>query len=30
MEDMPYAFAAMSVASSAIAALVAWTGLWRY
>lgn len=30
MEDMPYAFAVMSVASSAIAALVAWTGLWRY
>jgi len=29
MEDMPYAFAAMSIASSAIAALVAWTGLWR-
>ncbi|KAF8430863.1 Mg2+ transporter protein cora-like protein [Boletus edulis BED1] len=29
MEEMPYAFAAMSVASSAIAALVAWTGLWR-
>ncbi|KAH0834723.1 hypothetical protein J3R83DRAFT_10273 [Lanmaoa asiatica] len=29
MEDMPYAFAAMSVASSAIAALVAWVGFWR-
>lgn len=29
MEDMPYAFVAMSVASSAIAALVAWAGLWR-
>jgi len=29
MEDMPYAFAAMSVASSAIAALVAWAGFWR-
>ncbi|KAF8122614.1 hypothetical protein EV363DRAFT_1230698 [Boletus edulis] len=29
MEEMPYAFAAMSVASSAIAALVAWAGLWR-
>ncbi|KAG6379567.1 hypothetical protein JVT61DRAFT_10071 [Boletus reticuloceps] len=29
MEEMPYAFAAMSVASSAIAVLVAWAGLWR-
>ncbi|KAF9236068.1 hypothetical protein BU15DRAFT_50634 [Melanogaster broomeanus] len=29
MEDMPYAFAAISIASTAIAALVAWGGLWR-
>jgi Na+/H+ antiporter NhaC len=30
MEDMPYAFMAMSALSSAVALLVAWTGLRRY
>lgn len=29
MEDMSYAFAAMTIGSTAIAALVAWAGLWR-
>ncbi|KAH7882311.1 Mg2+ transporter protein cora-like protein [Phlebopus sp. FC_14] len=29
MEEMSYAFLAMSIASTAIAALVAWGGLWR-
>ncbi|KIJ63040.1 hypothetical protein HYDPIDRAFT_176130 [Hydnomerulius pinastri MD-312] len=29
MEDMPYAFLAMSIGSTAIAGLVAWAGLWR-
>ncbi|KAL4073679.1 hypothetical protein V8B97DRAFT_1865989 [Scleroderma yunnanense] len=29
MEDMPYAFAAMTIGSTAFAALVAWAGLWR-
>ncbi|KAG6334207.1 hypothetical protein ID866_4878 [Astraeus odoratus] len=29
MEEMPYAFVAMTVASTAVAALVAWAGLWR-
>ncbi|KIK92228.1 hypothetical protein PAXRUDRAFT_34611 [Paxillus rubicundulus Ve08.2h10] len=29
MEDMPYAFLAMTIASTAIAALMAWGGLWR-
>lgn len=29
MEDMPYAFAAMTIGSTAIASFVAWAGLWR-